>query len=157
MNTVSLNKTRTQTIARVAGLLVLAALAIAFFALPMSSYAMGCKGGKNKNKNAVTKPVESVQFVALVDENGPATTNGAKLTSAPVPAVPNTENIKLIPAAQVTQLVQFNWIKATDSSNQEVYVTLADTRGDGWLTSGPTVKVTGLNGIKIKPAPTKLP
>jgi hypothetical protein len=124
MNTVSLDRNSTRTVARVAGLLVLAALAIAFFALPMASYAMGCKGGKGGKKGgaaATTKIAGHVTFLALLQEN-----SATKNTTAP-----NTEQMVTIPAAKVTSLMQWDWIKA-DSNGTEVYVTLTDTKGHGW-------------------------
>jgi hypothetical protein len=163
MNTVSLNKTRTLTAVRVASLLALAALAIAFFAFPFASYAMGCKGGgkgKGKNNNGVaasTKVAGTVTFSDLMqDAPGATTSNSAKVVdpTAQAPAVP-FEKITLITPDQVQQTGMFvwNWVKGTDNAGKEVYGTIADTKGDVWLTNGVLVKLTGLNGIKIQPAP----
>jgi len=152
MNTVSLDKNR--TVARVAGLLVLAALAIAFFALPMASYAMKGCGGKGKGKK--NPPVSATVLFADLMQDAPSTTstlgiNGAKSVTPAIPA----ENIPLITPDKVTSMFVWNWVKATDkSTGKELYGTIADTKGDVWLTNGAFVKLTNLPaGITIQPAP----
>lgn len=71
MNTVSLKKNNTLAIAKVAGVLAVAALAIAFFAFPIASLAV-C-GQKAK--------VQEATFVSLV--KGVATYNSINGTAAP--------------------------------------------------------------------------
>jgi hypothetical protein len=153
MNTVSLNKTRSLTAVRVASLLALAALAIAFFAFPFASYAMGCKGG-SKNKKANNPVVAgTVQFADLMEDT-PTTTNTLRLNGAKLvtPVIP-TETMTLITPDKVTGMFVWNWVKGT-FNGKEVYGTIADTKGDVWLTNGAFVKLTGLpDGIKIKSAP----
>jgi len=152
MNTVSLNKTKTLTAVRVASLLALAALAIAFFAFPFASYAMGCKGGKGKKAN---NPVVAgtIQFADLM-QDAPNTTNTLRLNGAKlVTPVAPTETIGLITPDKVTDMFVWNWVKGT-FNGKEVYGTIADVKGDVWLTNGAFVKLTGLpDGIKIKSAP----
>jgi len=148
MNTVSLNKTRSLTAVRVATLLALAALAIAFFAFPFASYAMGCKG-KNKSKPVTAG---TIQFLDLMQDNPEtvsAPTNSGKIVTPVIP----TETMTLITPDKVTSMTVWNWVKAS-FNGKEVYGTIADTRGDVWLTNGAFVKLTDLpDGIKIQLAP----
>src|SRR5258708_24020340 len=122
----------------------------------MASYAMGCKGGKGKSKNPVV--AGTIQFSDLMQDAPGDTTpiNSGKIVdpTAQAPAVP-FEKITLITPDQVQQTGMFvwNWVKATDNAGKEVYGTIADTKGDVWLTNSAFVKLTGLNGIKIQSAP----
>jgi hypothetical protein len=157
MNTVSLNKSKTRTVAKVASLLVLAALAIAFFAFPMASFAMGC-GGKGKSKTTSGIVAGHVQFEALIQDT-PGTKNSLKTVTPPNP---NIEQLHLLPAAQVTSLAQWSWLKTRteDGTNTEVYVTLSDLKGHGWTADTTNsgngnayVMVDGLSNLTITAAP----
>jgi hypothetical protein len=76
INTVSLKKIGTPAVAKVAGLFVLAALAMAFFAFPMVSLAMGGCG---------VKP-QLVQRFTVVQGYNQATDNSGKVVFHPFPA-----------------------------------------------------------------------
>jgi hypothetical protein len=144
MNAVSLGKTRTLLIARGAGLLALAALAIAFFALPFVSYAMHGCGKKSQSSKPASPPSMATIFTTDIPHDVGLMQNLAQYTFIgvyndgavlPLPSLTHMTAMQFT-IAHPLRLSTGNWVPVKDANGAFKQGVIMDTAGDLWFTDG---------------------